>query len=266
MRRDEQNPNEEGEYNEIYNNLFSILKKGDEVTRKKSRKKLLDIINTFEDDKGDEEDKKHEEHYNDNIVIFDDNQNEIKSSLNSEGNQSIKIKERTLYKLKVIFERIDLKGKYFKIWKEGGSQLRVSQRIHRKSIKRVVFKKKGDNKKNIESKTGQNIGEGNQEIEEICDSVIKILKKGDDVKRRESKKKLLDILNSIEENVAEENKEVKDEKIEDEKIKKETNEQSLEKQNEKNENEVYTEFSKKLSKKTYELMKNIFEMKFVKKK
>jgi hypothetical protein len=115
IKGDDQNLNEEEEDNEVYNNLFCILKREDEVTRKKSRKKLLDIINTFDNDKGNEEEKKTEENYNDNIINLDDNQNEIKSSLNSDANQSIKIKAKTLYKLRVIFERLDLKAKYFKI-------------------------------------------------------------------------------------------------------------------------------------------------------
>ena len=88
----DEDPNEEGEYTDIYNKLFYILQKGDEVTRKKSRKKLLDIIKTFEDDKGNEEYTKYDEYYNDNITNLDDKQNEIKSSSNSDSNQSIKIK------------------------------------------------------------------------------------------------------------------------------------------------------------------------------
>ena len=94
---------------DVYNNILNYLKKGDKVQRKESKKKLLEIISDIEDE------------------------NSFKHKLMT------RIKERTYKLLKEVFERNDVKRKYFTLWK---NVFGISTRKHRRSIKRIIFKKK----------------------------------------------------------------------------------------------------------------------------
>ena len=105
---------------EIYNNIVKMLKKGDKVQRKESKKKLLNIINNLDDEKS----------------------LQFKLITN--------IKERTYKLLKEVFEKNNIKRKYFLIWKNAFG---ISKRTHRKSIKRIILtKKKKQPEKEIKEK------------------------------------------------------------------------------------------------------------------
>ena len=233
-------PNQK-EFNEIYNNIANILKKGDKTQRKESKKILISILENI-DDKNDESVK---------IKIIDFK----KSFPNSEKIYIKNIKERAYKLIKNAFEKSDLKRKYFLIWKKTSivSKDEISTRKHSRSIKRIIFTKKQNKNENERIDNQEKIDNSkkddkielseNEEMGKIYNSFIKILKKGDNVQRKESKKKLLDILNNIEEE-----KDIQDLKeikiIEDEKDKN----------------------IKILNKRLYELLKELFEKNNVKKK
>ena len=215
------------EMGEIYNDFVTILNKGDKVQRKESKKRLLDIINSI--DETQKEDIKEDTNKEPDNKIIEQNRGDDIEKVKKEGGKriirrQIVIKGSTIKKLKDVFEKRNDIRLYFNKWKEKSQEVQGRKRI--KSIKRVVIKKKRK-ESSTEDTQPENIiklmDAGSQDIkdneddkdkpkeeiiksdtkvkekneEEIYNNIYNMLKKGDKAQRKESKKKLLDIINNI---------------------------------------------------------------------
>jgi hypothetical protein len=175
-----------------------------------------------------------------------DNENSLKYKLMTN------IKERAYRRIKEAFEKNDIKRKYFLIWKLLiGEIIKKSTKKHRKSITKVkVIKRKdkpelikedenkkenkeiknkeeekkeeedkqGDLKQKDEEEDKNNEEPNNSEFIELYNDVISLFRKGDMAKKKQSKKKILDIIHKIkDEEVEEENKQKEEDKKEDDK-------------------------------------------------
>ena len=115
---------EDDQMKRIIKSISIILRKGDDIDRKKSRKKLLDIINNIDEDKED-------------ITIGEEiiEENETEETVTN-------TKERIRQFLINILDQRYVKSKYFFLWR---SMVDSKPRV-RKSIRRVKFTRKDNNK------------------------------------------------------------------------------------------------------------------------
>ena len=153
---------EDKDMGKIYKSFVTILKKGDNVQRKESKKKLLDILNSIEDIDSDDnvkddkesipqesfeqkgEDTKKEEDVEMSKVI----------KTKRKGTKVIKMRKKIYLLLKEAFEMNNIKKKYFIRWKKNVN-LEEKEEVTRKhriiSVKKVILKKGGkDNEIEIE--------------------------------------------------------------------------------------------------------------------